>query len=198
MELKDFLEHVEKGLPIQGGTEYQEYINGLAEEAIQITTELNSRYHTMEERRQLFEKLTGTEVDETFRMFPPFTTDCGKNIHIGKNVFINSGCRFQDQGGITLGDDTLVGHNVVIATLNHGLAANDRGSLYPSPVVIGKNVWVGAGATILPGVTIGENAVIAAGAVVAKDVPANTIVGGVPAKVIKKIPSVLPETSGQV
>lgn len=198
MELKDFLEHVEKGLPIQGGTECQEYINGLAEEAIQITTELNSRYHTMEERRQLFEKLTGTAVDETFRMFPPFTTDCGKNIHIGKNVFINSGCRFQDQGGITLGDDTLVGHNVVIATLNHGLAANDRGSLYPSPVVIGKNVWVGAGATILPGVTIGENAVIAAGAVVAKDVPANTIVGGVPAKVIKKIPSVLPETSGQV
>lgn len=198
MELKDFLEHVDKGLPIQGGTEYQEYINGLAEEAIQVTTELNSKYHTMEERRQLFEKITGRAVDETFRIFPPFTTDCGKNIHIGKNVFINSGCRFQDQGGITLGDNVLVGHNVVIATLNHGLAANDRGSLYPAPVVIGKNVWVGAGAAILPGVTIGENAVIAAGAVVTKDVPANTIVAGVPAKVIKEIPPALPETSGQV
>ena len=84
-------------------------------------------------------------------MFPPFTTDCGKNIRVGKNVFINSGCRFQDQGGITLGDETLVGHNVVFATLNHGFAPEDRGTTYPKPIRTGKKVWIGANATILPG-----------------------------------------------
>ena len=92
-------------------------------------------------------------------MFPPFTTDCGKNIRVGKNVFINSGCRFQDQGGITLGDETLVGHNVVFATLNHGFAPEDRGTTYPKPIRTGKKVWIGANATILPGVTIGDHAI---------------------------------------
>ena len=99
-------------------------------------------------------------------------------------MFINSGCRFQDQGGITLGDETLVGHNVVFATLNHGFAPEDRGTTYPKPIRTGKKVWIGANATILPGVTIGDHAIVAAGAVVTKDVPANVIVGGVPAKVI--------------
>lgn len=120
-------------------------------------------------------------------MFPPFYTDCGLNITVGKSVFINSCCNFQDQGGIRIGDGSLIGHKVVLATLNHGLAPEDRGSLYPLPIVIGKNVWVGASATILPGVTIGDNAIIAAGAVVTKDVARNTIVAGVPAKVIKEI-----------
>jgi acetyltransferase-like isoleucine patch superfamily enzyme len=120
-------------------------------------------------------------------MFPPFNTDFGKNITIGKSVFINSGCKFQDQGGITIGDGSLIGHNVVLATLNHGFAPNDRSTTYPSPIVIGKNVWVGSNATILPGVIVGDNAIIAAGAVVTKDVPMNTVVGGVPAKAIKTI-----------
>jgi acetyltransferase-like isoleucine patch superfamily enzyme len=126
-------------------------------------------------------------VDKSFAMFPPFYTDCGKNITIGKNVFINSGCHFQDQGGIAIGDDTLIGHTVVLAILNHGLEADKRKNLYPAPIIIGNNVWIGAHATVLPGVSIGENAVIAAGAVVTKDVPPNTVVGGVPAKVIKAI-----------
>lgn len=96
-------------------------------------------------------------------MFPPFYTDCGKNIAVGKNVFINSGCRFQDQGGISIGDGTLIGHNVVLATLNHGIAPGERHDLFPASIHIGKNVWIGANATVLPGVTIGDNAVIAAG-----------------------------------
>ena len=125
-------------------------------------------------------------MDKTFGMFPPFYTDCGKNITVGKNVFINSGCRFQDQGGITIGDGTLIGHNVVLATLNHGIAPDERHDLFPAPIHIGKNVWIGANATVLPGVTIGDNAVIAAAAVVTKDVPANVVVSGVPAKVIRK------------
>ena len=102
-------------------------------------------------------------------------------------VFINSGCKFQDQGGITIGDDVLVGHNCVIATLNHVMDPDRRADMVPAPVKIGDKVWIGANVTILQGVTIGEGAVIAAGAVVNKDVPPRTVVGGLPAKVIKTI-----------
>ena len=182
--LETFLEHVNKGRPVRADSPMQQYMTKMAFEAMKITFELNSSFHTPEEIRKLFFQLTGQPEEETFRMFPPFTTDCGKNIRVGKNVFINSGCRFQDQGGITLGDETLVGHNVVFATLNHGFAPEDRGPTYPKPIRTGKKVWIGANATILPGVTIGDHAIVAAGAVVTKDVPANVIVGGVPAKVI--------------
>lgn len=104
---------------------------------------------------------------------------------MGKNVFINSGCRFQDQGGITIGDGALIGHNVVLATLNHDFSPKKRSTMHPAPIVIGKNVWIGANATVVPGVTIGDGAIIAAGAVVTKDVPKNAVAAGVPAKVIK-------------
>ena len=114
-------------------------------------------------------------------------TDFGKNITVGENVFINACCHFQDHGGVTIGDGCQIGHNVVFATLNHGLAPEDRKTTYPAPIVLGKNVWVGSNATILQGVTIGDNAVIGAGAVVTKDVAANAIVGGVPARFIKMI-----------
>jgi acetyltransferase-like isoleucine patch superfamily enzyme len=106
---------------------------------------------------------------------------------VGENVFINSGCRFQDQGGITIGDGSLIGHNVVLATLNHDLHPERRAGIHPAPIVLGSNGWIGSNATVLPGVTIGDGAVVAAGAVVTKDVPANTIVGSVPAKVIRAI-----------
>lgn len=102
-------------------------------------------------------------------------------------MFINSGCRFQDQGGISLGDDTLVGHNVVIASLNHHLDPALRATVIPAPVVIGRRVWIGANATIVPGVTIGDGAIIAAGSVVTKDVAPNVIVGGVPARQIREL-----------
>ena len=102
-------------------------------------------------------------------------------------MFINMGCKFQDQGGIFIGDGTLIGHNVVLATLNHAMSPDNRSTMIPKPIHIGKNVWIGSNATILPGVTIGDGAVIAAGAVVAKDVPENTVVGGVPAKTIRII-----------
>jgi acetyltransferase-like isoleucine patch superfamily enzyme len=120
-------------------------------------------------------------------MHPPFHTDCGKNITIGQRVFINSGCHFQDQGGINIDDGSLIGHNVVLATLNHDQNPGERASMHPAPVIIGKNVWIGSNSTILPGVTIGNGAIIAAGAVVNKDVPENTVVGGIPAKKIKDI-----------
>lgn len=163
------------------------YANTLFQEAIQIGMEINNRYHTPEELRELMGRLTGKEIDDTFRLFPPFYTDFGKNTTFGKDVFVNSGCHFQDQGGITIRNGSLIGHNVVLATINHDLnPRNNRKNHYAS-INIGNHVWIGSNATILPGVTIGDWAVVAAGAVVTKDVPPYTVVGGVPAKVLKII-----------
>ena len=163
------------------------YANELFQEAVRIGMELNTMYHTPEELREIMGRLIGKKVDRSFRMFPPFYTDFGKNITIGKDVFINSGCHFQDQGGIEIGDGALIGHNVVLATINHDLNPKGNRKNHYAPIRIGAHVWIGSNATILPGVTIGDWAVVAAGAVVARDVPAMTVVGGVPAKVLKVI-----------
>lgn len=187
MELEKFLNHVNQGLPVEGGSAVHQYMTKLAQDAMRITSQLNNSYHEPEEIRALFSKLIGKPVDSSFCMFPPFYTDCGKNITVGKNVFINSGCRFQDQGGIYIDDGALIGHNVVLATLNHALDPKERGTTIPEPIFIGKNVWIGANATILPGVKVGDGAVIAAGAVVTKNVPPRAVVGGVPAKILKVI-----------
>ena len=121
-------------------------------------------------------------------MFVPFHTNFGKHIKIGKNVFINHACSFLDLGGITIEDDVLIGPRVNLTTENHPVDPTKRKHLDLKSILIKRNVWIGAGATILPGVTIGENSIVAAGAVVNKDVPDNAIVGGVPAKFIKSIP----------
>lgn len=187
MSTEMFIDSMNTGKKVIAGSEVHWKMVVLSNEAMQITGKLNQGYHTPEEIRSLMSELTGREVDESFGMFPPFYTDCGKNIHIGKNVFINSGCQFQDQGGIYIDDGALIGHQVVLATLNHEMDPGKRADLLPAPIHIGKNVWIGAHATVLAGVTIGDGAVIAAGAVVTKDVPQDTVVGGVPAKEIKKI-----------
>lgn len=187
MELKDLLEHFNKGLPLKGGDKVHKVLVKYSNEAMRITSELNSSYHGPEDVRRLFSQLIGKEVDRLFMLFPPFNSDFGKNITIGENVFINAGCKFQDQGGIHIGDGTLIGHNVVLATVNHGLSREKRHWNFVAPITIGKNVWIGANATVLQGVTVGDDAVIAAGAVVTKDVAPGTIVGGVPAKFIREI-----------
>ena len=158
-----------------------------SQEALKITAELNGHYHKPDEVRQLMAELTARAIDESFAIFPPFHTDCGKNIKIGKRVFINAGCQFQDQGGIEIGDDVLIGLQTIIATLNHDPNPKKRGGMIPKPVKIGNNVWLGARVTICPGVTIGEGAIVGAGAVVTKDVPPRTVVAGVPAKIIKEL-----------
>ena len=163
------------------------FMHEMSEEARRITFELNSAYHTSGEVRALVSRLIGKEVDSSFRLFPPFYTDFGKNITVGRNVFINACCHFQDHGGVTIGDGCQIGHAVVFATLNHGIAPEERPFTYPAPITLGKNVWVGSNSTILQGVTIGDNSVIAAGAVVTRSRPANVVAGGVPAKVIRPI-----------
>jgi acetyltransferase-like isoleucine patch superfamily enzyme len=187
MTTQEFIEYMNSGKTVTAGSPVHQVMHRLSQEAIRITMELNTKYHTPEEVIRLMSELTGREVDESFGLFPPFNTDCGKNLILGKRVFINSGCKFQDQGGLTIGDDVLIGHNVVIATLNHAFSPEHRGDLEPQPVSIGNRVWVCANATILPGVTIGDGAIVAAGAVVTKEVAPRMVVGGVPAKVIKVI-----------
>jgi acetyltransferase-like isoleucine patch superfamily enzyme len=187
MELQEFLDRLNSGRPVQGGSEAHLFMHGVSQEALKITAEINGSYHEPAELRALFSRLIGQPVDESFGLFPPFYTDCGKNIHVGKNVFINMGCKFQDQGGIYIGDGSLIGHNVVLATLNHAMSPKDRSSMVPAPIRIGRNVWIGSNATVLPGVTIGDGAIVAAGAVVTRDVPENTAVGGVPARVMRHI-----------
>ena len=167
--------------------ELQAWMREQATEAQCITAEINGSFHTPEELRALVARLTGGEPGEGFCLFPPIYADFGKNLFFGKNVFVNSGCCFQDQGGIYIGDNCMIGHQVVFATLNHMLEPDRRAGMRPGAIRLGKNVWVGSHATILAGVTVGDNAVIAAGAVVSKDVPADTVVGGVPARVIKHI-----------
>ena len=183
-QLNDFML---SGNEIKGRSPEHGLMHKVSEEARSITAELNSGYHTRGEIRLMMSRLTGREVDKSFGMFPPFYSDYGRNIVLGRNVFINSGCCFQDQGGIEIGDGTLIGQQVVIATLNHSLAPEDRQSMSPAKVVIGKNVWIGAHATILPGVTIGDNCVIGAGAVVHKNIPSDSVAVGVPARIIKKV-----------
>ena len=187
LTLNELLEIFNNGKTLIMDEEAAETCNYYSREAQKITCELNYQYHEFDEIRNLFSKLIDEKVDDEFRVFPPFYTDFGKNIHLGKNVFINSDCKFQDQGGIYIGDDVLIGHNVVLATLNHDENPEKRGNLCPSPIKIGNKVWIGSNATILPGVTIGDGAIIAAGAVVTKDVSKKTVVGGVPARLIKKI-----------
>ena len=167
--------------------EWIEQFREICQETIRLSMELNCRYHTPEEIRNIMSNLTGKKVDDTFRLFPPFYADFGKNITIGKDVFINSGCHFQDQGGITIGDGSLIGHNVVLATVNHDLDPKNNRKNHYAPIIIGNHVWIGSNATVLPGVTIGEWSVGAAGAVVTKDVPPFTVVGGLPARILKNV-----------
>lgn len=140
-----------------------------------------------EEIRRFLSQITGTEIDESVTVFTPLYINYGKHTKIGKNVFINFDCVFLDLGGITIEDNVLIAPKVSLLTEGHPTSIEDRHSLIPKPILIKKNAWIGANATILQGVIIGENAIVAAGSVVSKDVPDNTIVGGIPAKIIKTI-----------
>jgi len=185
MRLEDFLAHVDRGELIEGGSALHEFMHGAAQDALRVVADLNSGYRTPDEVRALLSRLTGTVVDESVTVFPPFYCEFGKNLTLGKDVFVNSGCRFQDTGGITIGDGTLIGHGSTLTTLNHAVDPARRADMLPAPVRIGRRVWLGASVTVVPGVTIGDGAVVGAGAVVTKDVPADTIVAGVPAKVLR-------------
>ena len=159
-------------------------MQGVVDRTISLSAQLNNST-SIHQIRMLLGEIIGIEIDETTTVFAPFHTNFGRFLTIGKRVFINHACSFLDMGGIAIEDDVLIGPKVNLITENHPLDPADRRALICKPLVIKRNAWIGAGATVLPGVTIGENAVVAAGAVVSKDVPANSVVGGSPARHIK-------------
>ena len=155
---------------------------------MRLVAEMNTGYHTEAEVRDYLRQITASEVDDTVRVFPPFNINYGRRTTLGKGCFVNFGCTFLALGGITIEEGVFIAPHCVLATEYHPEDPETRHSLLTKPIIIiRRNAWIGANATILAGVTIGENAIVAAGAVVSKDVPDNTIVGGVPAKVIREI-----------
>lgn len=161
-------------------------INEVVKRTLKLSGQLNTAT-AIDQMRLHLSEIIGEKIDDSTTIFTPFYTNFGKFIQLGKNVFINHGCSFLDMGGITIEDDVLIGPKANLITENHPLDPGNRRALVTKAITIKKNAWIGAGVTILPGVTVGENAVVAAGAVVSKDVPDNVVVAGVPAKIIKKI-----------
>lgn len=165
---------------------YDRLINAIWD-TIKTADELNDGHHTPDEVRRILGKIIGQEVDESVTLLPPFYVDYGKHIEIGKGCFIQQCCTFFGRGGITLGENVLVGPKVNIITINHDPDPENRSATYGRPVVIGDNVWIGINSTILPGVSIGCGAIIGANSVVTKDVPPMTVVAGNPARIIKTL-----------
>ena len=180
------IEKLLKGGIVSNDDEIMKQVFEVVNKTMFLSQQLNNSTN-IDEAREKLGKIIATSIDKSTTIFIPFHTNFGRHIFIGKNVFINHGCSFLDLGGITIEDDVMIGPQVNIITENHPVDPKSRKSLELKSVTIKRNAWIGANATILPGVIIGENSIVAAGAVVTKDVPDNTIVGGVPAKLIKKI-----------
>lgn len=154
---------------------------------MRLAAEMNSGWHTEAEVRDYLRQITGTEIDDTVRVFTPFNINYGRKTTFGRDSFVNFGCTFLALGGITIEDGVFIGPHCVLATEYHPEDPETRHSLLTKPIVVKRNAWLGANVTVLAGVTIGENAIVAAGSVVTKDVPANMVVAGTPAKVIREI-----------
>lgn len=188
-KLEALLAWLDAGKALVAGTEMYELMHACSDEALRIQSVLNSVWHSPAEIRLLMSELTGRNVPESFKLFPPFYSDFGKNIHLGENVFINSCCCFQDQGGIYIGDNCLIGHRATIATINHAFNPRQRHIHNLAPVHIEADVWLGSNVTIVPGVRIGRGSIVGAGSVVIKNVEPMSIVAGNPARKIKDVPA---------
>jgi acetyltransferase-like isoleucine patch superfamily enzyme len=183
---RDIFERIKEGQPIRLDDPQYHKIQEIVSRTISLSAALNNSTDINQTRDRLA-NIIGAELDESTTLFLPFHTNFGRHIKLGKHVFINHACSFLDMGGISIEDHVLIGPKVNLITENHPVDPADRRALICKPIVIKRNAWIGAAATILPGVTIGKNAVVAAGAVVSKDVPGNVIVAGVPAKIIRSI-----------
>ena len=185
--MKDIFHRLRTGELVQFQDPEFHKVDAVVNRTLALSPGLNAATDIDEVRRRLSE-IIEHPLDESTTVFAPFYTNFGRFISIGKHVFINHACSFLDMGGITLEDNVLIGPKVNLITENHPLDPANRRTMLCKPILIRRNAWIGAGVTILPGVTIGENAVVAAGAVVSRDVPDNTIVAGIPARIIKQVP----------
>lgn len=145
---------------------------------LELTSRLNQLRHSdLEARTSLLSEIFGRPVPDTLTIYPPFYCDHGLNLEFGERVFVNQNCSFYDLGGIAIGDRTMIGPGVTLVTAGHPVEPAERfDGITTAAIVIESNVWIGANATITPGVRVGAGSVVAAGAVVAKDVPPNCIV----------------------
>ena len=162
-------------------TEDHDLRRKLIQQNQRLLKNLNTQRHCSCEVRQLVSEIIGQKIAASTEIRLPFYSDYGHNIKLGKRVFINANVMMVDLGGITIENDVLIGPGAYLISVNHKLDPQHRKELELKPVVIKQNAWIGAKATILPGVTVGKNAVVT------KDVPANTVVAGNPAKIIKKL-----------
>ena len=174
---------------IPSGTPEARDMSAKIRRGIRLTERLNAiPYEDADAIRAAWSELTGQPVDPTFALIPPIHVQHGLNTTVGRNVFINQGCTLMDVGGIDIGDEVLIGPNVSLITAGHPLEPSRRRSgVTTAPISVGRNVWIGAAAVVLQGVTVGEDAVVAAGAVVSRDVPPATLVAGVPARVLRRL-----------
>ena len=182
---KDIFERMKAGEPIRKDDPEYSKFSEVVSKTIQRCVQMNAVATNVDQVRKKLSEIIGTAIDDSTTVFPPFYTNFGQHISLGKNVFINHACSFLDIGGITIEEDVQIGPRVNLTSENHPLDPEDRKTLILSPVLVKRNAWIGAGATVLPGVTVGENSIVAAGAVVSRDVPPNTVVAGIPAKIIK-------------
>ncbi|MGX7112573.1 sugar O-acetyltransferase [Gemella cuniculi] len=177
---------------LDAGLEYDFWdkeVNERKTRAIERCEKLNSISILDKKNREIaLQELFGS-VGENSSVLPMFNCDNGKNIHVGKNFLANYNVTILDVAPVHIGDYVMIAPNVLITTVNHPESPSGRRKHLgvAKPVKIGDDVWIGANVTILPGVKIGNNVIVAAGAVITKNIPDNVIVGGVPAKVIKKI-----------
>ena len=151
----------------------------------QLVFEFNHTMPYTARYAEIVQELFEGNIGQNTMVYAPLTCVCADMVKIGNNVVIMSNCLMMSRGGITIEDDAMIAANVQLVSNNHDL--HDRAVLTCKPVHIGRNAWIGAGATILPGVTVGENAVVGAGSVVTKDVAPNTIVAGNPARFIRNV-----------
>lgn len=162
-------------------------------EQVKVATRLSAalsvyRMDEPEPIREVFEELIGKAVGDSFTMIPPFYTDYGLNITVGRRVFIGYDCTFTGHAPIDIADEVMIAHKVNLITGGHPVEPHERYAyITAEPIAIETNVWIGAAATVLPGVRVGAGSVVAAGAVVAHDVPPATLVAGVPAKLVRNL-----------
>lgn len=183
---RDFFDRLKAGEPVPLDDPGYQKVFEEVDRTIRLTRKLNAATD-VDEIRHYVGEIIGEEVDKSTTIFPPFHINVGKHTSLGRNVFVNHACSFLDLGGITIEDEVMISSRVTITSEGHPVDVDRRKTMVPGEVVVERNAWVGAGATILPDVTIGENSVVAAGAVVTTDVPANTVVAGVPAEVVREL-----------